>query len=237
MPYKKFLPFGVALFFAINCFAQETVNKKNRIFDGLIERYTVLKDSQEVKQGLYQVFTRQDKLVVRGGYAMNKKTGIWHFYNKSAKLLQIYDYDKKQLMFEAKQYVGSNIGYMIDRKITDKDTVTKPVKIGGRYWGYLPYLSLYRTPFSPYQYNIYGAEADIELLISPLGRLADYKVIATFPYMDYTQTLRMDVNLFKEEDREFIPATFNHEPILSRIIIKCRVDEDGQLQLRYYDEN
>jgi hypothetical protein len=167
---------------------------------------------------------------------MGKKTGVWHFYNKSNKLLQTYQYSGDSLKFEAKQYEGSNIAYKIDRKITDSDQVTKPVKIGGRYFGYLPYLALYRTPFNPYQYNIYGAEADVELLISPLGRLADYKVTANFPYMDYTQTLKMSLGLFKEEDKEFIPATFNHQPVLCRIIIKCRIDEDGQLQLRYYDE-
>jgi hypothetical protein len=236
MPCKKFFLLALILLYAIKCFAQETVEKKNKIFDGLIERYTVLKDSQNVKQGLYQVFTKQDKLVVRGPYTMGKKTSIWHFYNKSAKLLQIYDYDKKRLMFEGKQYVGSNIAYMVDRMITSKDTITKPVKVGGRYFGYLPYLALYRTPFNPYEYNIYGAEADIELLISPLGRLAAYKVTAVFPFMDYTQTLKMDINLFREEDRQFIPATFNHEPILCRIIIKCKVNEDGQLQFLYSDE-
>jgi hypothetical protein len=54
--------------------------------------------------------------------------------------------------------------------------------------------------------------------------------------MDYTQTLKMDLNFFKEEDKQFIPATFNHEPIMCRIIIKCRINEDGLLVFRYYDE-
>jgi len=236
MPSKKIFIAAIMLFYAVNCLAQETVEKKNKIFDHLTERYTVLKDSQDVKQGLYQVFAKKNKLVARGAYTRGKKTGLWHFYNKNGKLLQIYQYDGDSLKFEAKQYVGSNISYKIDKKIKDSDLVTKPVKIGGRYFGYLPYLALYRTPFNPFEYNLYGAEAEVELLISPLGRLADYKVTATFPFMDYTQTLKMSLGMFKDEDRQFIPATFNRQPILSSIIIKCRVNEDGQLELRYYDE-
>lgn len=236
MPYKKFLSVTLILYCALNCFGQETVDKHEKTFDNLIERFTVLKDSEQVKNGLYQVFTKRDRLVARGMYTMGKRTGTWHFYNKSGQLMQIYNYDDKRLQFEAKQYVGSNIRYLIDKTITSKDTVTKPVKAGGRYFGYLPYLSLYKTPFNPYQYNVNGAEAEVELLISPLGRLADYKIKVVFPFMDYTQTLRLDVNLLKEEDREFIPATFNHQPILSRIIIKCSVTEDGELQFKYYDE-
>ncbi|MGZ3945038.1 MAG: hypothetical protein ACXVJB_08855 [Mucilaginibacter sp.] len=236
MPFKKLLPVIFLLYCALNCFGQETIDKHNKIFDNLIERFTVLKDSQKVKNGLYQVFTRKDKLVVRGMYTMGKKTGTWHFYNKSGQLMQIYNYDEKRLQFEAKQYIGSNISYLIDKTITDKDTVTKPVKTGGRYFGYIPYLSLYKTPFSPFEYSINGAVAEVELLVSPLGRLADYKVTVVFPFINYTQTLKLDLHLFKEEDREFIPATFNHVPILSRIIIKCRLDDDGGLLFQYYDE-
>jgi len=237
MPYKKTFLFLFAVLCTIHGFAQETADKKNKIFDGLTERYTVLKDSQDVKQGLYQVFSKKNTVVVRGGYTRGKKTGVWHFYNKStSKLLQIYNYDTDSLRFEAKQYSGTNISYIIDKKITDSDAATKPVKVGGRYFGYLPYLSLYRPPFDPALFNLYGAEAEIELLISPLGRLASYKLIAYFPFMDYTQTLKMDLRMFKDEDRQFIPATFNHEPVLCRIIIKCTVNEDGQLQFRNYDE-
>jgi hypothetical protein len=236
MPFKVVFSVIFLIYCALNCQGQELRDKHDNAFDNLVERFTVLKDSQDVKHGIYQVFTKKERLVVRGMYTMGKKTGTWHFYNKSGQLMQIYNYDEQRLQFEARQYAGSNIRYLIDKPISSHDTVTKPIKAGGRYFGYLPYLSLYQTPFNPYQYNIYGAEAEVELLISPLGRLADYKIKVVFPFMDYTQTLRLDLNLLKEEDREFIPATFNHEPILSRIIIRCSVDSDGNLLYRYYDE-
>lgn len=239
MPYKKLFLVLCTMLCTINCFAQETIDKKDKISDGttkLTEQYTVLKDNQSLKHGLYQVFAKRDRLVARGMYTMGKRTGTWHFYNRSGQLMQIYNYDEKRLQFEAKQYVGSNIGYLIDKKISDKDTVTKPVKAGGRYFGYLPYLRLYKTPFSPFEYSINGAVAEIELLISPLGRLADYKVTVVFPFINYTQTLKLDLNLLKEEDREFIPATFNRVPIMSRIVIRCRLDDDGGLLFQHYDE-
>jgi antitoxin component YwqK of YwqJK toxin-antitoxin module len=165
-----------------------------------------------------------------GNYTQGKRTGQWRFYNDKGHLMQIYNYDTDSLKFEAREYANtSDIGYAIDRVISDTDKATKPIKAGGRYYGYLPYLGLFKVPFSTYQYDVTGGVAVIELLISPLGRLADYKVHAVCGLIEYDQTVTMDVKLFKEEDRKFIPATFNGAPVMSRILIKCRITQSGGL--------
>jgi hypothetical protein len=189
-----------------------------------------------VRHGLYQAFYKRKHLVAQGLYTMGAKTGSWHFFNRADKLMQLYDYSAAALKYEARQSQASYIRYLVDETITDSDRITKPVKVGGRYYGYLPYLELYKTPFDPYQYNIYGGQAVIELLISPLGRLAGYKVHAVCPMMDFDQTIEMDVNLLKEEDREFIPATLNFKPIISRILVRCRITDDGGLDFLYSTE-
>ena len=167
-----------------------------------------------------------------GNYTQNKKTGQWRFYDTKGKLMEIYNYGNDSLKYEAKEYTNSSdLFYAIDREITDTDKVTKPIKVGGRYYGYLPYLGLYNLPFSPYEYGTNGCIAVIELLISPLGRLADYKVRTACSLLQYDQTITMNVNLFKEEDKQFIPATFNGQPILSRILIRCRVTPRGELEM------
>lgn len=234
MPLKRFLTAIVFLAGTIHCFGQETVEKKHRINDDVTEKFQVLKTNEDVKNGLYIAYYHRPKhLLVRGTYQMDKKSGKWYFFSPLGKLLEMYDYTYGALRFEAQDSPEQSISYLIDQKISDTDRITKPVKIGGRYFGYLPYLGLYKTPFNPYQYNTVGTVAIIELLISPLGRLADYKIHVVSQFMQYDQTTTMDINLLKEEDKQFIPGTFNGEPILSRIVIRCRVTEDGGLDFLY----
>jgi hypothetical protein len=227
---RKILLFIFTLFCIVNCLAQETIEKKNRLSDNVTEQFTVLKTDEQLKDGPYQAFYKRKTPIAMGIFTKGKKTGIWRFYNAKGKLMQIYDYDRNLLKYEMPEYASSSdFYYTIDKEIADTDRATKPMKVGGRYYGYLPYLGLYKIPFNPYEYGTSGCVAAIELLISPLGRLAEYKVHAFCSLLEYDQTVRMDVNLFKEEDKQFIPATYNGEPVLSRIIIKCRVTESGSL--------
>jgi hypothetical protein len=230
MPLKKILPFTISFFFIINCFAQETVEKKSRLTDNVTERFTVLKSNAVIKNGPYQALYKRKMPIAMGNYTQNKKTGIWRFYNPQGKLMQMYNYDRDSVQYEAPEFKNSSdFFYFIDKELADTDKVTKPVKPGGRYYGYLPYLGLYQIPFSPYQYSINGCVAVIELLISPLGRLAGYKVRTVCDSYDFDQTINMDVKLFKEEDKRFIPAIFNGEPVVSRIFIRCKVTQSGGL--------
>lgn len=232
---KNFLLFVCFLFCLTDCFSQETVEKKNRINDDVIEKFQVLKDNKDVRNGSYQAFYRRRVPVAQGTYTNNKKTGMWRFYDPKGKLMQVYDYDSKTIRFEAKEYAQStDLSYGIDREIADTDKVTKPIKVGGRYFGYLPYLGLYQPPFNPYEYGTYGCVAIVELLISPLGRLADFKVHTNCSLIQYDQTISMHVNLFKEEDRQFIPATYNGQPIMSRILIRCTLNSSGGLEFMRY---
>jgi hypothetical protein len=62
-----------------------------------------------------------------------------------------------------------------------------------------------------------------------MGRLADYKVRVTSAPYQYDHIFTMDVKLFKDEDRRFIPATRNGVNVISRILIKCYVTSYGTL--------
>ncbi len=232
---KNFLLFFCFLLSLNNCFAQETIEKKNWLNDNVIEKFRVLKDQQDVKNGPYQALYRRKIPIAQGNYTNNKKTGTWRFYDPKGKLMQLYDYDSQTIRYEAKEYTqASDFFYGIDREISDTDKVTKPLKVGGRYYGYLPYLGLYQPPFNPYEYGTNGCVAVVELLISPLGRLADFKVRTNCSLIQYDQTISMHVNLFKEEDRQFIPATYNGQPVLSRIIIRCTLKPNGELDFMSY---
>ncbi len=229
MPYKRSFAVLIILFCTLNCVAQEIIEKKNKLGDHLTEKFYVSKADQQTKSGPYQAFYNRKTLVAEGTYLDGKKIGIWNFYGTRGNLLQRYNYTKDSLEYEARERLPSDFHYLVDKKIADSDRVTKPLKIGGRYYGYLPYLNAFKTPFPINDYDNEMYVATVELLISPLGRLAGYKVRLVAPALDYDQTINLSLNFFKEEEKQFIPATFNHQPILSRIIIKCRVTDDGGL--------
>ncbi|MBS1524069.1 MAG: hypothetical protein JST19_00380 [Bacteroidetes bacterium] len=221
----------------VQCLGQEVIGKKDRLNDDITEKFFVLKDSTEIKNGQYAAYYHRKHIVAYGIYNNGKKAGKWRFFDPNGRIMEMYDYSTRTLQFEAKDNPVGNISYLLDKNVSDTDRITKPVKIGGRYFGYLPYLGLFKTPFDPSQYTTYGAAAVVELLISPMGRLADFKIHVASNFLDYDQTITMSLGLLKEEDKEFIPATFNGEPVLSRIVIRCKVTDDGGLDFLYNFNN
>jgi hypothetical protein len=211
------------------CFAQETIERNNRLTDSVTETFEVLKSNKDIKQGLYRALFKHKTLVATGNYTNDKKTGIWNFYRPNSKLVQRFNYDKNQLVFESGLDTLYDVHYLLDQKIEDTDTITRPVKTGGVYYGLIPYVSAFQVPFDTFETNTDDFDAVIELLISPLGRLADYKIHIVSDYYKYKQVFSLDVNLFSEEDRQFIPATLNSKPVLSRITIKCFLNSKGKL--------
>lgn len=207
--------------------AQETIDKKNKLTGNVSEIYKVLASNPNIKQGLYQAVFKKKTVIATGMFENDKKTGVWRFYDQKGQAMQIYDYSKKQLLFEAKEDTSSSLRYFVDKKLDSTSTVTKPLKIGGRYYGFLPYLNLFTLPKDLRDVNYDLFSGVVELLISPYGRLADYKVHLTA--LNFNRTINMNIHLPNEEDMVFIPATLNGEPISSRVVIQCYVTNSGHL--------
>lgn len=227
MPYKRIFIIALLILCSVYCQGQENIEKKNRLGDRVTEKYYVLPSDQTTKDGLYQAFYRRKK-IAEGNYTKGVKTGVWNFYNSKGVLLQTFNYDENSLQFEARESANTNFHYFFDEDVKETDRLTKPIKIGGRFYGYLPYMNVFKTPFDVFGQSDYFI-AVVELLISPMGRLADYKVHLIAPLLQYDQTFNLSLNFFSEEDKQFIPATLNHKRILSRIMIKCKVNDDGSL--------
>jgi hypothetical protein len=222
--------FTILLFYLNTGFAQETVVRKHRLNSQLTERISVLKSDKSTRQGLYQAVTEKDIAVVSGSFDKDKKVGVWHFYDRSGHLLQNYDYTKKVLLFEAPEDTTSSLRYFVDKVLTDSDRTTKPVKAGGRYFGYLPYLKTFTLPRELLGINRAVSYAVVELLVSPGGRLANFKV-HLFSGYNYHRVFTMSTDMPNEEDKIFTPATLNGEPIGCRIMLTCWIDNEGGLEL------
>ena len=179
-----------------NCFSQETVERKNWLTDSVIERFYVLKTDKNTKQGPYKAFYQRKTIIAAGNYDNGKKTGEWNFYDTLGKLVERYDYSTHTFKYEAPLYAGIDLSYFFDEKINKNDTVRRPIKIGGIYYGYIPYLSIFQVPFDVLDVNTYSFDAYVELLISPGGRLADYNVHLISSSYQYNHTINMDISLF-----------------------------------------
>lgn len=208
-------------------YAQDTVLVTQKLPNKLTEFFYALKSNPDIKQGLYQV-RYKNIAIVSGLYTNNKRSGIWHFFNRQGQILQNYNYDKNELLNETREQPGDGFKYIFDKDFTRDDIVTKPVKIGGRYYGYLPYLNIFKMP-KDLNVNHEAINAYIELLISPGGRLADYTIHLSSSWYDFDRTLNVNLDLLNDADKQFIPATINKEAVACRIIVQCNVDGSNKL--------
>ena len=217
----------IVIFYCVNCFAQDTIELKSKFTDLVTEHFHELKNKPGVKQGAYNAFYRRKTLIASGFYKNDKKLGSWHFYNRTGRLVEKFNYNKGNFIFEAPLDDESDLSFVFDDTLEKTDTVTRPLKIGGSYYGFLPYLSIFQLPFETRDLNTEEFTVYVELLVSPGGRLADYKVHVLSNYYDYNQVFNLDINLFADEDRTFIPAALNHSPVLSRVFIHCAVNSNS----------
>ncbi len=227
MKYRLLLLFG--FFYTLKSAGQDTLAQRERLSDSVTARYFVLRSAPNVKVGTYMVFYKRKTLLVRGTYDNGKKTGTWQFFDIKGTLNERYNYDKKKFTYEAPLYSSADYSFLFDDSLKIGDRLTRPLKVGGVYYGFLPYLDVYRVPFATDDVDSFLFNAYIELLISPMGRLADYNIRLVSYQYDYDRIFRIDVRLFSDEDRTFVPATINGTPVMSRILIRCFVTPSGGL--------
>jgi len=224
---KNSILFLVILFAVKTAVAQETVERSHRIDDHIVEKIRVLASDKSTRQGLYQAVYDKQLAIASGQFDHDVQVGIWHFFDSKGRLLQNYDYTKKEITYEAPEDTTSNIRYFVDKQLSDTDKTTKPIKIGGRYFGYLPYVKLFKLPGNLMDISRDVSVAVIELLVSPGGRLAYFKV--TLYSGNFSKTFNMNIAALKDEDKIFVPATLNGEPIGCRIMARCYINYDGTL--------
>jgi len=229
---KYSLLFIMIFCFLNNCFSQDTVKRHNRLTQSVMEDYFVLKTDKTIKQGLYQAIYGRNTAIASGAYLNNERVGIWHFYDSYGRPVQNFNYDNNTIIYEEPDsYITQHfIRYKFDDKITDSTKISKPMKIGGRCYGYIPYLSIFRLTDDYANTDFTSFSAVLEILVSPGGRLADFKVHIQSSDDDERIT-SFSPDLIDEKDRLFVPATINGKPVLCRIFVRCRITSDGQLDI------
>jgi hypothetical protein len=221
---RYLLPIAV-IFFVNICVAQDTIEVKRKISNDVTEVYKVLAKDVNTRQGLFKALYKGKIPVASGMYVNDKRMGLWKFADRKGVIVQTYDYTNNRLFYEAPEDSTSHITYFVDKELKDGDKVKKPLKIGGVFYGYLPYLSLFTVPKEFKEIDRDAVIATVELLISPGGRLADYKVsLMQYATVEPFKTINMNIKLPDPADLMFIPATLNGEPIACRVVIRCEIN-------------
>ena len=143
---------------------------------------------------------------------------------------QQYDHDNNKLLFEASEANPSNFHYFMDVDVRNQDKPQQPIKIGGRYFGYLPYLKLIRRIHALRGMDETGCNAVLTILVSPLGRMADCSV-QLFCNSANPIYYTVDAADLPEIDKTFIPGAFNGQKIATRITILCRTDKNSEVNI------
>ncbi|MFD0749334.1 hypothetical protein ACFQZS_04215 [Mucilaginibacter calamicampi] len=212
------------------CLAQTEVVRKNKITSQVTEKYnTVITADRQMKQGVYQAMYGKKVLLAQGKYADDKRVGLWRFFDKKQKLIQVFNYDTGKFIYEAPEDSTSSFKYEIEAKTTDSIIITKPLKQGGRYFGFLPYLRFFKMPQELQGYDPDDMNVVIELFITSMGQVAEFKMHFVAHY--YKRTLSIDPGQLYPEDKTFKPATYNKEPISSHIFIVCQINKHGELDM------
>ncbi len=215
------------------CFAQQMVERKNKLTGSVTEQFqSVIETDKQVKQGMYHAFFVKKTVIASGAYKNDKRIGTWHFFDPTGKIMQNYEYDSNQILFESHEDEKTRFKYNIDYIINKDDVTTKPVRLGGRYFGYIPYLRLFKLPDDLVNINPEQCTVILELLISPMGRLADYTIRIKNSYTDEDiRVLNINTDLLPDEDKIFIPATLNKNPVSSQIKVACYMNRYGDIDI------
>ncbi|TWR25545.1 hypothetical protein FPZ42_13190 [Mucilaginibacter achroorhodeus] len=206
-----------------------------RLTNNVSEVYHVSGDGH-TRQGMYQALYKKKIALANGAYKDNKRVGLWQFYNNRGTVVQSYNFDKNQFVYEAQEDTTSNIHYFVDRTFDTvkvaNPKVNKPLRIGGVYYGYLPYVSLFKMPkrYSSTDLDYSNVNVVVELLVSPGGRLADYTVHLIYaPLQTSIDDIRMNLKLPNPDDLVFVPASYEGEAVSCRIMIECVLNSNGTL--------
>jgi hypothetical protein len=229
MPIKSLTCLICMLMGSYITYAQQTVERKSKLTPQVSEVYNVLENKLTVMHGMYAAYFKK-QLVAAGKYDNGKKIGTWSFFDPQGKLLQRYNYDQPKLVYEAPEDSTATIVYRVDKTLNDTDRITKPIRIGGRYYGYLRYTNLVKLPEDLSRLDNQTSAVTMELLVSPGGRLAEYKLRIQSVYFPDV-VLNLNIDLLSEEEKVFVPATYNYNPVSCQIIVKCQFSGSDTISL------
>lgn len=188
-------------------FGQEIkkINDKNKK-----EVYYALKSDKTIRQGNYEKFGWDGKLLIDGFYKNGLKDSIWTFYYSSGQVAQKYDYTKKMLILENDQNISKHQKMKI-RQGSDSILVIldkNPDYIGGFNLLHQLIFDLLEYPPTAKDSNIMGT-VYVKFTVDTNGKAIDFKILkGVAPSLN-----REAMRVAKELPDDWIPGILNGKKV------------------------
>jgi hypothetical protein len=219
-PFLLTLTLTLAL---VNAFSQDHQTNKKTLSRHLREVYDVQKADWKIKDGNYTVINDDKKIIVKGTYTNNRKTGVWSYYDNNGKLVQQYDYSRDSLLFQDRDPLSVvHDDFQIPQGVEDSAKLRRPYKIGGPEYGF--YLLFDERDIPQAVKSTSGkAEMNYVLTIDEKGNLESYILI--FGGENFTDiVIRRSVKGLPAEALEYAAATIDGKPVRSKISYTIPLD-------------
>jgi len=212
---------------------KKTVNNDET---GIVEKFTVLRENEEIKQGKYELYRIHDPLILlcTGFYKNNLKDSLWTYYARNGSAIASgsykdglkigiwygigtdknvevkYDYTNKKLIFYSPKHLDTIKEYYV---IKGTDTVytklsQEPIFLGG---SALVNQSLYSTikfPVSAFLHHIQGRVV-VAFTINDKGIMSNYRVKYGLGYGCDEEALKNVKNI----QGDWLPGMLDGKPI------------------------
>ncbi|MDM8162212.1 energy transducer TonB [Labilibaculum sp. K2S] len=224
------------LFLLTSLFAQsqELKTKKkivrhNRFF----EKYSVLKSDKTTKHGEYKMVTHNTaKLIENGNYVLDKKVGLWEYYDynihtKKLELEQKYDYTNNKLIFNRNN--DSDYDVFINGKWIQTKLDTIPIYLGGYRKFYNQVIEFVDDADVPKIATLSKVNGNViaTFIVDEKGETSDYKIeLGVGGECD-----RLVLNSVRKVSNDWSPAILNGNKVKTKIIviINFKYWSDGSL--------
>jgi periplasmic protein TonB len=185
--------------------------KKKRKGD---ETFYVLKSDESIRHGEY-IKTSTNGVVEKGQYEMNKKIGVWEFYDLGGNIEQKYNYSDKALLVN-NSFASLSMRYLIvkDGEATETAPSQEPILIGGPSKYFRHVMENLKYPPNARTKGTQG-KVFVSATISSDGVMKDIKVLQSLGDGCDEEALRV-INSYESE---WIPGIFNGEKVDVMIVL------------------
>jgi|TARA_B110000240_G_scaffold185_1_gene176 hypothetical protein len=178
------------------------------------------------REGLWTEKYDQSRSPIRmqGNYQNDKKIGNWKYYDSKRNLIQEFDFDKNEFVFNSECETDKKFEVELNGSIETKKLNCPPTRIGGLK---IFTKDLYReiTKKSPFEINSSGRttiniDEDLSFFISKKGNIENIEYSGKYENEELAKVIN---NFLNENSENWVCGKLNNEKIKAKISIPIRI--------------
>ncbi len=199
--------FLILIFIPLFIFAQKTKKVRDKDNDAI---YFVLKSDKATKHGAYTLISHNNAVLAKGYYKYGVQDSIWEYYDFEGKLVQKYDFTKKELIYYFLSEEEKNKKYKVVNGAESKETTLgrPPLYIGGTSNLYFNLWKNITYPRSARESGIMGT-VNVKFTIDKNGKTSNFHIDKPLGYGLDEESIRV-VKLISDK---WLPGLLNGKAI------------------------